>query len=136
MFGHILKIGNTMAGCDRGIYDLPFRNLSNYSIANLFQTSASRLNEILLDNGISKLIQRSSSTADMFPISEAPCEYFNNEDFNYLVSRNKFNFSTFHQNIRSLSKHVGKFWSFLNSLNYAFDIIMLSEIGKKNYHIA
>ena len=72
----------------------------------------------------------------MTPITEAPCEYINDDSFKIITSQNKFNFSIFHQNIRSLSKHVGEFWSYLQSLNFHFDVIMLSEIGKKNYHIA
>lgn len=125
-----------MAGHNLELSELPFRNLTNYSVANLFQTSTSRLNEILRENGITNILQRSTNPADMTPLTEAPCEYINDDSFKILTSQNKFNFSIFHQNIRSLSKHVGQFWSYLQSLNFQFDVIMLSEIGQKNFHIA
>ena len=89
--------------------DLPFRDLTNYSLADMFETDSSRLQAILTDNGITNLLQRSSSSTDMHPIAEGSCEYYNHENFRNLTLNNEINFSIFHQNIRSLSKHVGKF---------------------------
>ena len=124
-----------MAGFNLELSELPFKNLTNYSIANLYETSTTRLNEILRETGIKNLIQRSLSTADMTSVTDAGCEYTNEETFKILTSRNKSSFSIFHQNIRSLSKHVGELWSYLQSLSFDFDIIMLSEIGQKKFSL-
>ena len=118
------------------IRELPFSHLTDFSLANLFQTSSSRINEILQNSGISNLIRHSYSSTDTQPHIDAPRQYYSDESFISLTSKNSCNVSAFHQNIRSLSRHVGSLWSYMQSLNFKFDVILLSEIGQKNYQVA
>ena len=125
-----------MAGYNTGLEDLPFRTLTDYSLASLFQNSEGRLIEILKDSGIDKLVRRASNPVIMSSLYESSCDYMGEDSFQSLLKHTKVKFSIYHQNIRSLSKHAGELWAYLECLNLKFDVIMLSEIGLKNVHIA
>ena len=53
------------------------------------------------------------------------CKYVDISSFNY--KQNKDNFSLFHLNIASLSKHKVELDTILSMINYKFDIIALTE---------
>ena len=55
------------------------------------------------------------------------CNYFSINGFNRLLLGMPKQFSTFHLNIRSLSKILIYFITFLSSLNYEFSVIALSK---------
>ena len=62
---------------------------------------------------------------DLFPDFEFDCKYLDIKSFNYRKS--KQDFSIFHLNIASLSKHKDELETVLSMLNYKFDIIGISE---------
>ena len=116
--------------------ELPFKDLTSYSVANLFKQSRDRLIDLLKESGIYNMVQRKMNPLQMGPLFDAPCDYVDEESFKIITTNNNFGLTYYHQNIRSLPKHVGELWAYLQCLNFKFDIIMLSEIGLKNFHIA
>ena len=60
------------------------------------------------------------------------CKYYDIEDFTKLNLNNREHLNIFSLNISSLPKHRGELVCFINSLETEFDIIILSEIGKRN----
>ena len=61
------------------------------------------------------------------------CQYYDIDQFNSTIRTiNNKDISLLHMNIRSLDRHWGEFISLLNSLDFNFDIIALTEIGTKN----
>ena len=70
------------------------------------------------------------------------CDVHHNLDFHYYtpdtfnakidIKSNKFNFSLFHMNIRSLNKNGEELCQFLSTINLDFDVLVLSEIWSNN----
>ena len=112
--------------------ELPFSHLSSYAVANLFESSSNRLDEILKESGLKDLIKKDIDPSNLLPLDEIGCDYYTEEKFNLLCTGNKLDVSFFHQNIRSLPKNAGSLHSYLSCLKMQFDVIMLSEIGQKN----
>ena len=54
--------------------------------------------------------------------NEANCNYFTIDEFKDLTKCIDESFSIFHLNIHSIQLHIGKFRTFLDALNYKFDI--------------
>ena len=59
--------------------------------------------------------------------------YFTPDAFNDMISKeNDICLSLFHMNIRSLNKNNEELFQFLNTLNYNFDVLVLSEVWTHN----
>ena len=112
--------------------ELPFLNLTNYAVANIFATDKSSLQHILKESGISRIIRRQLNPIQMDCFDDINCDYYDESEFNRIIHGNNYDVSFFHQNIRSLPKHAGSLIAYLQCINLQFDVIVLSEIGKKN----
>ena len=112
--------------------ELPFQNLTDFSLANLFISSKVRLRSILKDAGIANVIARQLNPLQMESFNNITCDYYSEDDFNAINHNQACDVSVYHQNIRSLPKHAGMLFSYLQCLTIQFDVIILSEIGRKN----
>ena len=58
------------------------------------------------------------------------CQYFHEEHFTQTFKNSIPKLSLYHHNIRSLPKHRRELQVFLDSLNFEFDILALTEVGQ------
>ena len=115
---------------------VPFHRLTNQQfhvttqginkvIEGINQTLAPSNNLKSFFTGINELNQpRSKNNDDNTP--ELNCNYVDIASFNYIKKRKDF--SIFHLNIASLSKHKEELETLLTILDYKFDVIGLTEI--------
>ena len=59
--------------------------------------------------------------------NETNCNYFTIDELKDLSNDIDESFSIFHLNIHSIQLHIDEFRTFLDSLNYKFDILAFSE---------
>ena len=110
---------------------LPFRNLSNYDVELLFETSKKRIQNLMSDHRLLNYIKE-QNLSEVFNSNEyTSCKYYDEEQFNKL-DHNKNSLNVFSFNIRSLPKHGGELSNFLSLLNTEFQVIILTEIGRRN----
>ena len=64
--------------------------------------------------------------------NEMNCNYFTIDEFNGLKNNPNESFSILHLNIHSVQLHIDELRTFLDTLNYKFDIIALSETKLQN----
>lgn len=112
--------------------ELPFQHITNFSLANMFLTDKRKIQRILNDSGISKVLEHQLDPIQMETFEKIGCNYYSEDDLNGISNNLKNGITFYHQNIRSLPKHAGSLFSYLECLKIKFDIIALSEIGKKN----
>ena len=109
--------------------DMPFHNLTNFQLHNTFQSPASRIKDFIGKNKLQKLIENTSHKN----IKEnSTCHYYNEEQLLALMTSMPYDLSLMHLNIRSFDKHSGELLALMSSLGKTFDIIGLTEIGRKN----
>ena len=61
-------------------------------------------------------------------------DYYTPDSFNAIISKElrDIKFSLFHMNIRSLNKNNEEFSQFISTLNFDFDVLVLSEVWSCN----
>ena len=80
--------------------------------------------------GINEFNDNQINVSDDENLPPLNCKYLDIRSFNYTES--KQDFSIFHLNIASLSKHKDELETILSMLNYKFDIIGISETKIRN----
>ena len=109
--------------------ELPFHSLNNYELRNTIQVANNRLKEILAKGNLLNYIHRTTHSSIRENIN---CSYYYEDNLNNLMNKTDYNVSLLHLNIRSLDKHNTELMALINSTDKMFDIIALTEIGKKN----
>ena len=113
-------------------HDFPFAALTNFALCNLFSTNKMRMKEMLEDKGISTVLSRKFNPLQMDTFENSSCAYHDEDEFNQISCNYTGGLSVFHVNIISLPKYAGTLYAYLQCLNLQFDVIMLSEIGRRN----
>src|SRR3989442_899833 len=107
---------------------LPFSNLTNNDLQNVFSpvtvanNTANDIRQILADSLTDSIID------------SLEFKYYTPAQLSNLADKykNSFRLSMFHVNVRSLNANFNNLLSFLHSLSFNFDIILLSEIWSTN----
>ena len=115
--------------------ELPFNSLSDYNIENEYISTKRKL-QSLLDNDKFQSFLKDDMYEEIFNAAESiSCQYYGEEQF---ISKNRNGdefLNIFTLNIRSLPKHGGELYIYLESLNTNFDVIILTEIGERNLSV-
>ena len=115
--------------------ELPFNNLSDYNIENEYISTKRKL-QSLLDNDKFQSFLNDNMYEEIFNVAASiPCQYYDEEQF---ISKNRNGdefLNIFTLNKKSLPKHGGELYVYLESLNTNFDVIILTEIGARNFSI-
>ena len=104
---------------------LPFTNLTNLEIQNLYETGSDKLKRILDNSILPKYIRQ---LVPYFQQTIPGSNYYVEDEFNSYTNKIKSKFSVFHLNIRSLNCHHKELIAYLHVLNLKFDCICLSEV--------
>ena len=104
---------------------LPFTNLTNLEIQNLYETGSDKLKRILDDSIYIKYIRQ---LVPYFQQTIPGSNYYVEDEFNSYTNKIKPKFSVFHSNIKSLNCHHKELIAYLHVLNLKFDCICLSEV--------
>jgi hypothetical protein len=106
--------------------ELPFFGLDNEALKLVFKCEFQCFNEEFVKK-ITKACGRSLDENFCF-------KYYSDNEFSNVVKglHNKINLSVFHCNIRSLNANQRKLIAFLVTLEYSFDVIVLSELWSNN----
>ena len=81
---------------------LPFTNLTNLEIQNLYETGSDKLKRILDDSIYIKYIRQ---LVPYFQQTTPGSNYYVEDEFNSYTNKIKPKFSVFHSNIKSLNCH-------------------------------
>ena len=108
---------------------LPFTNLTNLEIQNLYETGSDKLKRILYNSILPKYIRQ---LVPYFQQTIPGSNYYVEDEFNSYTNKIKPKFSVFHLNIRSLNCHHKELIAYLHVLNLKFDCICLSEVWSTN----
>ena len=117
---------------------LPFNHISDdeefyLTIHNYFHLSKEidiekiqslKINPFNINSMNRQLINKEEHSQDSFEID---CQYMFSEDFNEKYSKDHFDFSLFHVNARSLQKNYDNFRNLLDTLDFNFSILAISE---------
>ena len=114
--------------------ELPFHGITNPELYNIIENTEIEMKRLLNNSDVYNLIKATQHGSNVI---ENSCRYYTTEDFIKEYSRkysHKKNnqFSLMHLNIGSLDKNWTSLMGLLKTLEVDFDIIALSEIGRKN----
>ena len=113
--------------------ELPFYSCSSFAISHLFQTPKNNLLEMLKNNSFSDNMIK---LVNGFSKDNYTCNYYNEGNINDLAKKHSTNsLKVFHHNIDSFGKNSTELVSNLECLNFAFDIICLSEVRETSREI-
>ena len=119
---------------NEGASALPFRNLTDYDVILESQNVKNVIKEKMTNNGFKQFLENHRANLDdTFNPTEA-CNYYDNDDFKTTISKLNCEKSIFHANVRRIAKNRGNLMALLTSLEYTFDIIILTEIGDDASH--
>jgi len=106
-------------------FKLPFSSLSDFELQNLFDNC-------IEDSGKTDFADYVASLKGCIQLQD--CRYYTETDFNNQFHNfAKFvNFSVLHLNIRCLNSKIRGFCQLIYSLDYTFDVIVLSELWAYN----
>ena len=114
--------------------ELPFSACTDYQVVRECSTQIGNIFELFNENSFAKQIR---TLVKNFTNENYDCKYYNNQEFqSHIKTKNNAGLKVIHFNIRSFEKNKFILLSFLESLNFEFDIIFLSEIGKVNVALA
>ena len=113
------------------VKELPFRELNDFQVEQLFTTAKqdilSRINNPLL---LKYLKNKNCVNLDSLHVID--CLYYTEDEFNHKVKNYGSSLSSFHLNIRKLGRHRDELIAFLSILDWTFDVIILTEVGKNS----
>ena len=107
----------------------PFSSLSNLQLSHNFTVTPDSTNNI--DSDLKKMLVENLTEE----VAEAlEFNYYTPCQLNDLANKYKSNLklSMFHVNVRSLNANSNKLISFIHSLSFNFDVIILSEVWSTN----
>ena len=108
---------------------LPFYNLTNIELVKVLETPKNRLKQILSESNFKSFVTASINRNIINPID---CNYYDEHELNEVFKKTNCAISVLNLNIRSLDKHIGDLMALLLNVDHIFDIIILTEIGRKN----
>ena len=125
-----------MAVHDRRPLDaLPFHNLTDYDLIAENQHARDQMVERLVNNGFKAFLEThgpNTTNEGIDPLTQ--CKYYDTDTFTTSFKSFHSKLSVYHMNIRRLGKHRGELYALLNSLDFNFQIIILTEIGHDAHH--
>ena len=109
--------------------EFPFQNLNDYDIECLFQNTR---REILtrLSNPVLLRYLKNHNSVSLGSLYDIDCNYYTEDEFDLRSKSFGNNLSTFHLNIRKVGLHGNELLGFLCVLDFQFDVIILTEVGK------
>ena len=111
--------------------ELPFHEISNFQLCSEFESVRTKFENLLTENRFTKTLQDtfSSEVTNTFK-----CKYYDNTSFNNMIkdSKHDIGLSVFHINLQSSFKNFAHLLAEITTLNHDFDVITISETGKKN----
>ena len=109
--------------------EFPFQNLNDYDVEILFKNNR---REILtrLNNPVLLRYLKNHNSVNLDSLYSINCNYYTEDEFDLRSKSFGNNLSTFHLNIRKIGLHGNELLGFLSILNFQFDVIILTEIGK------
>ena len=111
--------------------ELPFRELNDFQVEQLFTTAKqdilTRMNNPVLLNYL-----KNKNSVNLNSLHVIDCMYFTEDGFNHKVKTYDSSISSFHLNIRKLGRHRDELIAFLSILDWTFDVIILTEVGKNS----
>ena len=108
---------------------LPFTDLTDYEIEQLYSSSKNEILSRLENDNLIKYLKNVTPKHLQSASHDINCMYYTEEEFNFKI-RNVEGLSVFHMNIRKLGKHRGELLAYLGNINLNFDVIILTEVGK------
>lgn len=113
--------------CELSEFVFPFRSISNYALS--VELFGSKVYNDLIENEDIKALTYSNDI-----LKELDFKYYTGIQCKSLLNsvQKNLNLSIFHVNIRSLNANYRNLIEFINSNNFDFDIIILSEIWSLN----
>lgn len=118
-----------MCVTDCFLNQLPFYNVTNLELNELNITTKSKIEYFLKSHNLLPYLK--SCLPDTLN-ENINCKYYHECTFNQQFASMLPKFSLFHINIRSFSKHRLELQAYLNTLNFDFQVIALTETGKNN----
>ena len=108
---------------------MPYYDVTNVELYDILENVDTYIKSCLANRNFSKYIN--STLPDN--TGEITCRYYTSEELSNLLSNdNSEGLKMIHHNIRSLDLHFGEMISLMQTFHNKFNIIALSEIGKKN----
>ena len=108
--------------------ELPFYNITNIELFDTLESPETRIRSFLKNNNFGKFIDSAASG-----LYSQSCKYYSIEQMNQNLKNSSYiSSSLLHLNIRSLNKHLGALFTLVNSIDFDFDFVALSEIGRVN----
>ena len=108
---------------------MPFCTLTNYQLTEEFMTTKLYYSDLLNTHNITSTLERSLPSEIINTLS---CQYYDNNEFETTVKKISQRLSVFHLNIGSSFKNYSRLKAEIDSLNFQFDIIALTEAGINN----
>ena len=108
--------------------NLPFYSITNHELDILFQTSKSKLTDLLNNHNLQSYLDQSINAIENNT-------YYTTDNLNEINEVSKTDLSVFHLNIRSLNKHADELINFLSEIQVNFDCICLTEINRVNLNL-
>jgi exonuclease III len=109
--------------------ELPFYCLTNLQLLNTIQSVNQKIKEILKNNKFQNYIDEVTHEGHN---KKSSCNYYDEDGLLCEINKNQYDLAILHINIRSLDKHWGELIALINSLDNKFDVVALTEIGRKN----
>ena len=115
--------------------EMPFYGVTNPELYNVLENTEIEIKRLLNNNDIYKLIKATQHDSN---IIENNCKYYTCEELRNELHCKKStqtrrnDFRLIHLNIRSLDKNWAQLMGLLNTIDADFDVIALSETGRKN----
>ena len=106
----------------------PFQNLNDYDVECLFKNTRREILARLNNPVLLRYLKNHNSNLDS--LYNVNCSYYTEDEFNLRCKSFGSNLSTFHLNIRKIGLHGNELLAFLSVLNFEFDVIILTEVGK------
>ena len=110
---------------------MPFRDIVNYDIQEMFTSSKDRIQQLMNDRGLMEYIKRNNLSKIIDPERLSLCDYYDEQQFNRLKNIGDAHLNVFSLNIRSLPLHGVELKIFLSILRAKFHILIITEIGSK-----
>ena len=115
--------------CSPMVEIFPYYKLNNLELAKILENPNRRIAKILSENCFSKYIKDTLENGMETNIS---CNYYMEDSLCDLLKTTRTSFTMLNLNVRSLDKNFSGLVALLHMLDYEFDVIALTEIGKKN----
>ena len=113
---------------------LPFPTLSSTEVQTLTSSKqkVTKIQKLTEEKSIGKKLN--PTLRNFSSNTGIECRYFTEKHLNKRTTKINPKLSIYHQNIRSLNKHIGELKDLLNSLDQKYDVICLSEIWITNLY--